>query len=162
MASSAEREVAAIRERLVATDVAREDEILGCTEPEMAEIRNINPSITVPDIYFEFMRQMGRKRGYLLPGTDIQYPECVEYQDEVHEFADEDPTFHPDEWFVFAVHQGYQYYYFRDGDPRVYIHSEGENNPFFEYASFEELIDSELTAVAQRIDTYRNEYRKIT
>lgn len=41
----------------------------------------------------------------------------MDWQGEFHDFADEDPEFHPDRWFVFAIHQGYQFYYFRDGDP---------------------------------------------
>lgn len=162
MASAAEEAVAVIRERLVATDVARADEIEGCSEPEMAEIRAINPRVAVPDVYLEFMRQMGRRTGYLFAGTDIRYPECVEYQDDIRDFATEDPTFRPDDWFVFAVHQGYQFYYFRDADPRVYVHSEGEDNPFLEYDSFTDLIDSEITNAAAFITGYRERNHQAT
>lgn len=160
--SSVEHTIAAIRERLLDSDIAREDELAGCSEDELTEIRAINPGVVIPELYLAFMREMGRRTGYLLAGTDIRYPEYVEYQDDVREFAGEDPSFHPDEWFVFALHQGYQFYYFRDGDPRVYVHSEGENNPFIEYTSFEDLIDSLITEALPHIAGHRAERSKIT
>lgn len=144
MADAAREYIATFRKRMIETDVARVDEIVGCSDEEMARIRAINPNVAAPTVYLAFMREMGRSSGNLFAGEIISYPECVDYQHEFHEFADEDPEFHPDQWFVFATHQGYQFYYFRDGDPRVYLHSEEEQNPFYIWDSFAARLESAL------------------
>lgn len=143
-AEAAQEYIAAFRKRLIATDVARDHEIVGCTDEEIVRVQGVNPNIAVPELFFAFMREMGQSMGGLFSGTDIGYPECVNYHNEFLEYADEDPTFHPEEWFIFGSHQGYQFYYFRDGDPRVYLHSEGEQNPFQIWDSFAALIEDNL------------------
>lgn len=137
---------------MIETDVARENEIAGCSEPEMREIRAINPNVVVPDLYFAFMRAMGRSRGFLVAGTDIGYPECVEYQSDYREYAEEeDPALRPDEWFIFGSHQGYQFYYFRDRDPRVYLHCEGEDNPASSWESLDVMLEGALKSVVHSV-----------
>lgn len=145
MADAAQEYITAFRGRMIEADVAREDEIIGCTEEEMAQILAINPDVAVPEVYLAFMREMGRSMGNLFAGSDLGYPDCVDDQSYFREYAaDDDPTLRPDQWFIFGSHQGYQFYYFRDHDPRVYLHCEGRPNPFQTWESFADLLEGNL------------------
>ena len=114
------------------------------------------PDITPPQEYRDFLRVMGKKRGHLFAGTDISYPACLDFRDGAIDFSkDDDPTLTIKGKFFFAIHQGYQFYYFKAGDPRVYVHSEGEeNNPYHTYKTFAALVEEEFSGDIDDLDFY--------
>ena len=112
----------------------------GCSDKEIESILS-GTGDAVPEAYREFLAVAGRGMDEFLVGSDF----TVDELDGVREAADEllaesglqplQPTA-----FVFAMHQGYQFYFFLNRE--VYFYLEEMDHAEKRFASFEEFFDS--------------------
>ena len=144
-----EGDIQALIERMVGTGYARPDELLGCTPEEVARIE-ARFGLRLPRIYREFLLAMGRGAGRFFRGTDVFSPAVLELRQWAEELLEEcgRPCALPDDAFVFLMHQGYQFGYFRTGggedDPPLYRYVECDPAPVQNARSFSEMLRAEL------------------
>ena len=112
--------------RLEELKLLAHDEVSPCTEEEVAALEK-QLNIHLPGAYREFLLWMGRDGGNLLVGTDYSYEILPKLKSWAMELLSEKNLSHllPDDAFVFLMHQGYQFMFFRL--------SEGEDPPIYYY-----------------------------
>lgn len=116
---------------IVSSGIARPGELTGCTPEEIASLER-KFGIKLPELYRDWLRTMGRSAGHYLQGSDAFYPALLELRDWATELLAENgnPFSLADDAFVFLMHQGYQFLYFRTGsqnpDPPVMYYFEGK------------------------------------
>ena len=122
------------------------DYIRGCSPQELVDLE-ARLNLRLPDTYKQFLLTMGHQAGALFRGTDIFYRHLAGLRGMAEELLREDETSFelPDDAFVFAVHQGYQFMYFHtlsgtDDDPAIYHYEEGEGMPKKRWSSFSEFV----------------------
>ncbi|MGZ3581989.1 MAG: SMI1/KNR4 family protein [Ktedonobacterales bacterium] len=119
----------------------------------LEEVRSLEDLLghRLPIAYKEFLLWMGHGAGPFLRGTDVFFqdlPGMLEAaKDLLNENGIEDPL--PDDAFIFYMHQGYQFMFFRlsDGDdPPVYFYGEGQGLHTFVllYERFSDFIVREI------------------
>ena len=122
----------------------------------------------LPAAYLEFLRVMGRGAGKFLQGDDIFYNSQVpilELFDCALELLEEFDDSHLDlsNSYVFAFHQGYQFLFFRFGNPNpsVFLYSEGGVEFIKIYETFTEYIQEnvDLTIAAFSKWNFKNARR---
>ncbi len=118
--------------RLEELHIVRPETIIPCTEEE---VRSLEHQIgrSLPGAYREFLLWMGHSTGGLLRGSDYRYQDLISLQKWAVELMEEDgfPDPLPGDAFVFLMHQGYEFDFFRIGegdDPPVYYFLEGEHH----------------------------------
>lgn len=121
------------------------ENIIPCTEDEVKAIeQRIQHSL--PSAYKEFLLWMGHGSGGVLAGSECFYFDLPVIQKEAIELMQED-NFHgslPDDAFVFFMHQGYQFAYFRL--------SEGENPPIYYY--YESATGGDISIIAPHFSDF--------
>lgn len=134
--------------KIIEAKLADEQDIEGCSLAEIAvlEDRCGNP---LPKKYKDFMVFMGRKAGRFLQGTDIFYSSVSELRIEAIDLLKENKEEFQllSEYFVFSMHQGYEFLFFDcyDGDdPIIYQYIEGEGEPKKAWGSFSSFINETL------------------
>lgn len=118
----------------------------GCTDEEVQQIQK-QYKFTIPAIYVEFLKRMGRGAGQILAGTDVFYPEVLGLTEAAEEMMRREESSHlfPEDSVVFAMHQGYQFMYFRcseGDDPPVYYYMMGDLEVKCKYPSFSNYLGS--------------------
>ena len=98
--------------------------VTACTEQEVAALEQ-QLNVRLPGAYREFLLWMGKDGGDLLRGTDCSYEIIPKLEPWAVELLAENGLSHllPGDAFVFLMHQGYQFMFFRlsEGeDPAVY------------------------------------------
>ena len=102
--------------------------VRGCSEAEIGALET-EYGLRLPRAYREFLAAMGRAAGDFLSGTDFLYadlPPLLEYAYDLLSESEEPIALHLDD-FVFAMHQGYAFLFFRCGaseDPPVFLYEE--------------------------------------
>ncbi len=139
-----------IREALIATGDGRDaDELVGCTELDIACLEN-HCGLKLPGAYKEFLRQMGRHRGYFLGDWIASYPSLVAGHNKLIGKWKRNPTRKSlaRTAFVFASSESTDWLYFDtadgDEDPPVFYFCKAENKQLF--AHFSEWIHEEARA----------------
>lgn len=123
----------ALVEALIAAGVCERDEIEGCSDAEVAEIEASFGS-SLPASYREFLFAAGQGAGRFMLGSDLFYPRILEttsWGADLLVESGESFSLPPDA-FVFSMHQGYQFMFFRateGDDPPVYYYFEGKGTP---------------------------------
>lgn len=131
-------------EKLIALGLADPQEIIGCSESEIEQIKAAQTVTFLPEIYVEFLRKMGKLAGNLYLGSDWAYPDLLKLKLHASELLNENANSFvlPDDAFVFLMHQGYQFMYFRTNDlkadPEVYYYIEMEDIALGIYAPVRE------------------------
>lgn len=116
---------------IVSGGIAGPGDLAGCTPEEIALLEH-KFGIKLPELYCDWLRTMGRDAGHYLQGSDAFYPAILELRDWATELLVENgnPFSLPDDAFVFLMHQGYQFLYFRtvsqNPDPPVMYYFEGK------------------------------------
>jgi hypothetical protein len=117
---------------IVAAGLAQPTEIIGCSQEDIATLEG-RFSITLPETYRDWLRVMGRGAGHYLEGSDAFFPRLLELRDGAKELLHENqqPFSLPEDAFVFLMHQGYQFLFFRtlppNPDPQVTLYLEGDD-----------------------------------
>lgn len=109
-----------------------------------AEVDNLEYQLksNLPIAYKEYLLNMGKYSGRLNVGTDCFYPDILDLGKYASDLLEENNTGLklPSDAFVFSMHQGYQFNFFRlsDGDnPQVFSYSET-----YKTAEFRKIFDS--------------------
>ncbi len=113
-----------------------------CTEEEVVRLEQAR-SVKLPQAYREFLLWMGSSGGSLFIGSDCFYRDLPLIQKGAVELLEEDqfPLKLPEDAFVFYMHQGYNFDFFRP--------SEGDDPPVYYY-----LEDSEQTSFTEVFSHY--------
>jgi hypothetical protein len=145
-------------------------QFIPCTEEQVASLEDWYGH-ALPRAYREFLFWMGSWGGGFLIGSHCFYGELKDIQTWAKDLLREDeyPGTLPEDAFVFWMHQGYQFYFFRchEGeDPPVYYYLESlENEPLqasfiLKFAHFSDFL---LTAIedslnfSQTMTTWRSQ-----
>lgn len=92
--------------------------------------------ISLPKAYQEFLLWLGHGAGQFLRGSDCFFKHLLDLQEWAVELLQENnfPEPLPEDAFVFLMHQGYQFSFFRlseGDDPPTYSYCEGTNQTSF-------------------------------
>ena len=130
--------------RIESTGLAIGSEIKGCALAAVDAIE-LNSGCRLPRVYKAFLHELGGGAGKFLSGSDWTCPKLTRIQREarglLRGLKAENPL--PASAFVFLMHQGYQFRFFRcdgDDDPAVYLFAEGENAPRQVFARFSDWL----------------------
>lgn len=131
---------AELRSRLVTNGIATLEELRGCTPREIEELEQAAER-PLPCAYKDFLLVVGHQKGRFLRGTDTLYPYVARLTDAARELLAENGLQGelPEDAFVFYLHQGYEFGYFRfaeGDDPPVYQYFEGKGLPKLVWPSF--------------------------
>lgn len=129
---------------LVSANLCRREEIRGCSVQEVADLE-ASVGLVLPARYREFLLLAGKGAGEFYVGTDFFVPQILGLNDDAAELlAENNESFAlPDDAFVFLMHQGYQFNYFRAGegdDPPVYYYHEARGAPVQTMPSFSAFL----------------------
>jgi hypothetical protein len=143
-------------EQLTAAGLASQGQLKGCSEADIAGLE-AKLGVKLPPIYRRFLAVMGRSAGKFLVGTDFLFhdlPTLHQRAERVLEEAGASVVLGPAD-FVFTIHQGYQFLFFKTGDgpdPEVFLFVEGED----EFQQVADSFSSWLTGcVADEIEAAR-------
>ena len=111
------------REGLLDNGAANVSSFYKCSDEDICEVE-VDAGRSLPAAYLEFLKVMGRGAGRFFEGTDLFYPTMLRNTEAAHEMLKElanDLTL-PEGSFVFAMHQGYQFFFFYHevDNPAVY------------------------------------------
>ncbi|WP_042473909.1 SMI1/KNR4 family protein [Bacillus ndiopicus] len=140
---------------LVKYQIATIEEIQGCSENEIKELEG-EIGYSFPDMYRNFLLGIGHRAGLLFQGTDIFFRSIKGLTEEAIELLEENQeSFNlPEDAFVFSMHQGYEFNYFRfsEGDnPPVYQYIEGEGEPKLAWDSFSSFLSDGINITSEFI-----------
>ena len=141
--------LADVIEKLAAGGVVEPAKLQGCTDSEIAALE-AEYGLTLPRAYREFLASMGKSAGEFLCGTDFLYADLPPLLENAYDLLSEDeaPLALDIDDFVFAMHQGYTFLFFRCGssdDPPVFRYE--ENVPQFDKVA--ESFSSWFASAAQ-------------
>ncbi len=133
---------------MIENDLATAGEIQGCSQEEVAQLEQ-HFNIQFPRSYREFLLTMGHQCGTLFRGTDILYPRRFDFAESVKELTEESKADFrlPEDAFVFSMHQGYIFWYFRLGegdDPPIYQYNENQPDSRRVAASLSEYLTESI------------------
>jgi len=110
----------------------------GCTASEVHELCQKYP-VGLPPEYCDFLIVAGRHAGAFLLGTDYTYGQLDDLQEYARSLLEQNAVAGlPDQSFVVAVHQGYQFYFLNNG--RVMFYMEGAEDFVEKASSFAEFF----------------------
>lgn len=143
--------------KLTAEGLVAAGKLRGCTEEDIARIET-SFGFKLPSTYRELLAVMGRSAGEFLVGTDWLFPAVLTLRDQAERLLREckAQVALDQADFVFAVHQGYQFLFFRMGktdDPEVFLYEECEEsfkrvaNSFSEW--FAGCVEDEIAAAKE-------------
>lgn len=141
--------VANISMILLESGLSGPNDIQGCTQAEIAEIE-ARISTPLPSVYREFLFQAGHRAGLFYEGSNMFYPGLLELREAACELLQEahNNFVLPMDAFVFFMHQGYQFMYFRivagEADPSIYNYIEGDAIPEQMYESFSAFLKESI------------------
>ncbi|MGH2495033.1 MAG: SMI1/KNR4 family protein [Ktedonobacteraceae bacterium] len=117
-----------VKAQLEELHIVRVEKIIPCTEEEVRILeRKIRHSL--PAAYREFLLWMGQGTGGLFQGSECLYWDLIPLQKAAVKLMQEDEFVDPlpEDAFVFLMHQGYQFHFFRTNegdDPPIYYYLE--------------------------------------
>jgi hypothetical protein len=128
--------------------LATEQEVKPCSEEDVASFNESTGSIS-PVTYEQFLLKIGKEAGRFMQGTDIFYPGIKGLKNEAIALLEEnEEEFElPEDSFVFSMHQGYEFLYFKlsEGDDLgVYQYVEGNGTSEKVWGSFTEFMEQSL------------------
>lgn len=120
----------------------------GCSSDELASLK-ARYGESLPDSYIQFMADAGNGIEEFLRGSDFVYSQIDDLREAADQLLRESglKPLEPDD-FVFAMHQGYQFYFFHDG--AVYYYQEGAEKIEKRHDSFEQFFDSVVSNLEKR------------
>lgn len=133
-------------DRIIRSDLARPDQIVGCSEAEIKKLETA-AGLHLPASYRGFLKRMGHGAGDLFRGTDMFYSHLAGNLRPWAEklLANERPGLRlPADAFVFSIHQGYEVCYFLAGegdDPPIYQFVEGQGAPTRPWDNFSAFLE---------------------
>jgi hypothetical protein len=139
-----------IKKQLIELKLALPQEQVGCTRNEIILIEQ-QLGISLPTAYQEFLLSMGHSAGKFLQGSDCFFQHLLSLQEWAVELLNENNFSKklPEDAFVFYMHQGYQFSFFRlseGDDPPTYSYCEGTNQTTFikSHKRFSDFLKTEV------------------
>lgn len=148
-----------IRERLISSELATPESILGCSDAELGQIA-VNAGRELPIAYRQFMTEFGKKAGRFLRDVEIFYPAVLSLRPVAGEIVQDYEEFQielPSSAFVFAMRQKEQFMFF-DGnsdDPPVKFYMSGDPEITTIAKTFWEVIESELDIAVESYEAIK-------
>jgi hypothetical protein len=140
----------ALVERLIASGIARFNQISGCTEIEIKDLQG-RTGLKLPSAYVDFLSSVGHGAGGFLQDLDVYWPKMFELNAEAKEILEnweEGKLLLPDQAFVFSMRYGEQFLFFiadrKSENPPVHHYYEGHGHFTRVAASFWDAIECEL------------------
>jgi hypothetical protein len=132
-------------DKLVTSGLATSDEMVGCTEAELVSLERAY-ELRLPIAYRQFLGRLGNVAGQFLVGTDFLFSQLRELKQHAEALLRESgAAFQLTETdFVFAMHQGYQFLFFRaeeSPDPQVFHYEENDTEARCVAPSFTVWLD---------------------
>lgn len=123
-----------VKKQLIELKIALPQELLGCTQDEVIKLEQ-QLRIYFPKAYQEFLLLMGHGAGNFLRGSDCFFEHLLCLQNWAVKLLQENNFSEslPEDAFVFLMHQGYQFSFFRlseGDDPPTYYYCEGSDQNF--------------------------------
>jgi hypothetical protein len=151
-----------VKARFGELSIVHPDDILPCTEDEISILEE-QVGLSLPEAYKEFLLWMGHGAGRLLRGSHCFYEHLVRLQEGARELLEENSFSEilPNDAFVFFMHQGYQFAFFRvsesDDPPIYYYHEAMEQKTFtMTHNCFSEFLAEEIEVHARSIKKCSN------
>ena len=124
-----------VKARVEELQFIRRDRIIPCTQKEVAYLEQ-RLHVSLPLAYKEFLLWMGKGAGPFMAGSDFFYYRLIDIQAGATELLEEDALLKhlPEDAFVFQMHQGYTFTFFRvkeGADPPVYSYLERSGQTTF-------------------------------
>lgn len=130
--------------------ISNENDLSPCSDLEIIQLER-QQGINLPSTYKDFLKMMGHGAGKFLRGSDCFYQHLPKIQEWAKQLLVENdfPQTLPEDAFVFFMHQGYQFSFFRlsEGDnPPTYSYCEGQEEPYFikSHDQFSEFLSVEI------------------
>jgi SMI1 / KNR4 family (SUKH-1) len=104
-------------EALLRSGVISHQELQGCSDEEIRHLEAVL-DVTVPSVYRDFLKVVGRRGGGLFRGSDFTYPQLLELRRWAEELLGEDASGYelPPDSVVLLMHHGYQFLFFRTAE----------------------------------------------
>ena len=125
-------------------------ELLACTKQEIITLEQ-KLDASLPTAYKEFLLWGGHEAGGLLSGSNYSYKNLIELQVDAVEILYENcfPQQLPKDAFIFYMHQGYEFCFFRISEGEnlpVYLFNENNDKSSFwrNYLSFSDFLETWL------------------
>jgi hypothetical protein len=148
-----------VKQSLKELKLVSPDELVGCTYHEIIELEK-KLGFSLPEAYKEFLLWMGKSGGRVLQGSDCFFEHLPYLKEWAVELLEENhfPYTLPEDAFVFFMHQGYQFSFFRlseGDDPPTYSYCEGTNQTSFtrSHNRFSEFMATEIELHAKYLTT---------
>ncbi|GCL43073.1 MAG: SMI1/KNR4 family protein [Dolichospermum sp.] len=130
--------------------IFNENHPLSCSDLEIIQLER-QQGINLPSTYKDFLKIMGHGAGKFLRGSDCFYQHLSQIQEWAKQLLVENdfPQTLPEDAFVFFMHQGYQFSFFRlsEGDnPPTYSYCEGQEEAYFikSHDQFSDFLSVEI------------------
>jgi hypothetical protein len=130
--------------------ISNENDLSPCSDLEIIQLER-QQGINLPSTYKDFLKMMGHGAGKFLRGLDCFYQHLPKIQEWAKQLLVENdfPQTLPEDAFVFFMHQGYQFSFFRlsEGDnPPTYSYCEGQEQPYFikSHDQFSDFLSVEI------------------
>ncbi len=145
---------------LVDSGAATPSDIVGCSDSDVDRLET-SLGVSLPRVYREFLKTMGRSAGRLFVGTDVFYAKVGELKTWAEEMLQESSSSAclPEDSVVFLMHQGYVFCFFRTSegdDPPVYRVLEGGAIPERPWESFTEFLMQSVQDCIDMIEIRRS------
>ncbi|OKH17773.1 SMI1/KNR4 family protein [[Limnothrix rosea] IAM M-220] len=122
------------------------------------EVRELEKAldISLPQVYIDLLLILGHGARDFWKGEDCFFKHLPSLQVWAAELLDEDKSLVklPSDAFVFFMHQGYQFSFFKTSegqDPPIYHYSEGQNNKIFVqiHDCFSDFLEAEINLFSE-------------
>ena len=130
--------------------ISNESDLSPCSDLEIIQLER-QQGINLPSTYKDFLKMMGHGAGKFLRGSDCFYQHLPQIQEWAKQLLVENdfPQTLPEDAFVFFMHQGYQFSFFRlsEGDnPPTYSYCEGQEEAYFvkSHDQFSDFLSVEI------------------
>lgn len=151
-----------VKQRLKELKFVSPDELVSCTDPEIIDLEK-KLGFSLPEAYKEFLLWIGKSAGRFLQGSDCFFEHLPYLKEWAVELLEENhfPYTLPEDAFVFFMHQGYQFSFFRlseGDDPPIYSYCEGTNQTSFtkSHNKFSEFMAKEIELHAKYLTSCAN------
>ncbi len=120
------------------------DHLEGCTDEDVAKLER-KFGHRLPAAFVALLKRSGRSWGKLMQGEDFRFPEMLEYRAIAESLLSDMENLQLDARdFVFFMHQGYQFLFFRaEGSDNPAVYHYNADDPGFNkvYNTFTEWLD---------------------
>lgn len=154
-------------DQLIAAGLATPDNLLGCSEEDIAEVES-KLNIKLPEIYKVFLRRMGKESGDFMPECLLSFPLVARYGRESADAVINAKTDYrlPQAAFVFIERYGCQFFFFDTSDensnPPVYRYHEGDKQPVRIADSFAQALEMALQDQLEDLDPESDKAHQFT